>query len=416
MRILIVGGGGREHALAWAIAASPLTSKLYAAPGNAGIAAEAECMPIAADDSARLVAFAVERKIDFVVVGPEGPLANGLVDKLEGAGIKAFGPSAAAARIEASKSFAKDLCVKHGIPTARYRVFDSGQAAADYVSRENTPMVVKVDGLAAGKGVVVGSTTEETLEATYFFSTGMASRRLVIEERLEGPEVSAFALCDGKTALPFGFAQDHKRAFDGDQGPNTGGMGAYTPVPLVDAALEKRIHETILQRAVDAMAAEGHPFKGLLFAGLMLTRDGPKVLEFNARFGDPETQVLLPRLMSDILPALLAARDEVLKNFHLRWLKEAALTVVLAAKGYPGEYKKGSEIRGAEKLAGLDGVTLFHAGTKRDGTRLLSDGGRVLNVTALGATHAEARAKAYAAIDLIDWPEGFCRRDIGRTP
>jgi phosphoribosylamine---glycine ligase len=418
MRILVVGSGGREHALCWSIAASPLCDKLYCAPGNAGIAEEAECVPIAADNIDRLVAFAVEQKIDFVVVGPEAPLVLGLVDWLEAVGIKAFGPSAAAAALEGSKGFMKDLCARHDIPTAAYARFTEPELAKAYVASRGLPIVVKADGLAAGKGVVIAETLDQAIEAIDRMMSdkvfGAAGAELVIEEFLEGEELSFFALVDGETALPLASAQDHKRAGDGDTGPNTGGMGAYSPAPAANSVLEAEIMGGIIQPTVSAMAAEGRPFKGVLYAGLMLTHSGPKLLEYNVRFGDPECQVLCLRLMSDLLPALIASAEGALARFHLRWQPKAALTVVMAAKGYPGDYRKGTEIRGLENASEIAGAKVFHAGTRRseDG-RLLADGGRVLGVSALGATVAEARERAYRAVDLIDWPEGFCRRDIG---
>jgi phosphoribosylamine--glycine ligase len=418
MRILVVGGGGREHALCWSIAASPLCEALFAAPGNAGIAEQAQCVPIAADDLARLVDFAREQRIDFVVVGPEGPLVLGLADRLAEAGIPAFGPSAKAAALEGSKGFMKDLCRRHGIPTARYARFTEAQAARDYVRKEALPIVVKADGLAAGKGVVIAETLDEALAAIDSMMVdsafGAAGAELVIEEFMAGEELSFFALVDGKTTLALASAQDHKRVGDGDTGPNTGGMGAYSPAPAATPAIEQTIMETIIRPTVAAMIAEGRPFKGVLFAGIMLTAAGPKLLEYNVRFGDPECQVLCTRLKSDLLPALIACHDGVLDQLDLRWLPDSAITIVMAAQGYPGRYAKGSEIRGVEDAAKLPGVTIFHAGTKRssDG-RLLAEGGRVLNVTATGASLAQAQKRAYAAVDAIDWPGGFCRRDIG---
>jgi len=418
MRILVVGSGGREHALCWATGASPLCDKLYCAPGNAGIAAEAECVAIAADDVAGLVAFARRERIDFVVVGPEAPLVLGLVDRLAEAGIKAFGPSARAAALEGSKAFMKDLCAKYGIPTAAYGRFTDAAKAKAFIHERGAPIVVKADGLAAGKGVIVAATPAEAESAVDAMLTvrqfGDAGAEAVIEEFLQGEEASFFALSDGETALPLASAQDHKRAHNGDRGPNTGGMGAYSPAPIVTEAVAADIMARIIRPTLDAMRAEGRPFKGVLYAGLMLTKDGPKLLEYNVRFGDPECQVLCVQLMSDLLPALVAAHDGVLRNFHLRWHERAALTVVMAAKGYPDAYRKGTEIRGLEKAAALPDVTMFHAGTKRgeDG-RILAAGGRVLNVTATGKTIAEAQRRAYQAVDLIDWPDGFCRRDIG---
>ncbi len=418
MRILVVGSGGREHALCWAIAASPLTRKLYCAPGNAGIAAEAECVAIAADDVAGLVAFAQRERIDFVVVGPEAPLVLGLVDRLGEAGIKAFGPSAKAAVLEGSKAFMKDLCAKYGIPTAAYGRFTDAAKAKAFIRERGAPIVVKADGLAAGKGVIIATTATEAESAVDAMLTarqfGAAGAEIVVEEFLQGEEASFFALTDGETALPLASAQDHKRAYDGDTGPNTGGMGAYSPAPIVTEPVAADIMARIIEPTIAAMAAEDRPFKGVLYAGLMLTKDGPQLLEYNVRFGDPECQVLCVRLLSDLLPALIAATEGVLRSFQLRWYDRAALTVVMAAKGYPDAYRKGTEIRGLEKAAALPAVTIFHAGTKRgaDG-RLLANGGRVLNVTATGKTIAEAQKRAYEAIDLIDWPDGFCRRDIG---
>jgi phosphoribosylamine--glycine ligase len=418
MRVLVVGSGGREHALCWAIAASPLCDRLYAAPGNAGIAGEAECVPIAADDVGRLVAFAKEQRIDFVVVGPEAPLVLGLVDRLEAAGIPAFGPSAAAAALEGSKGFMKDLARRYAIPTAAYGRFTDANSAKAYVAERGLPIVIKADGLAAGKGVVIAETSQQAGEAIDAMMAdkvfGAAGAEIVIEEFLEGEELSFFALVDGKDALALASAQDHKRVGDGDTGPNTGGMGAYSPAPACTAALEAEIMGEIIRPTVAAMAKEGRPFKGVLFAGLMLTATGPKLLEYNTRFGDPECQALMVRLMSDLLPALIASRDGLLDQFDLRWQPKASLTVVMAARGYPGSYAKGSEIRGLERLKSMEGVTVFHAGTKRgDDGRLLADGGRVLGVTALGDTVALARTLAYEAVDRIDWPGGFCRRDIG---
>jgi phosphoribosylamine--glycine ligase len=416
MRVLIVGGGGREHALAWSIAASPLIDALYCAPGNAGIAREAKCVPIAADNVEALVRFARGERIDFVVVGPEAPLVLGLVDRLEAEGIKAFGPSAKAAQLEGSKGFMKDLCAAHGIPTAAYGRFRDLSPALKFIRDRGAPIVVKADGLAAGKGVVVAATVAEAeaaardaLESKAF---GAAGAELVIEEFLDGEEASFFVLVDGESALPLASAQDHKRVGDGDTGPNTGGMGAYSPAPIVTDALAADVMARIVQPTVRAMKAAGAPYKGVLYAGLMIGREGPKLLEYNVRFGDPECQVLMPRLKSDLLPALIAARDGVLGHFDLRWHDEASVCVVMAAKGYPGAYAKGSEIRGLDRAGALEGVTVFHAGTKADGARILSDGGRVLGVTAVGRDVAAAQRRAYEAVDAIDWPEGFCRRDV----
>ena len=416
MRVLIVGGGGREHALAWSIAASPLVDALYCAPGNAGVAHEAKCVPIAADNVEALVRFARDERIDFVVVGPETPLVLGLVDRLESEGIKAFGPSAKAAQLEGSKGFMKDLCAAHNIPTAAYGRFKDLFQALKFIRDRGAPIVVKADGLAAGKGVVVAATVAEAeaaaRDALENDAFGAAGAELVIEEFLDGEEASFFALVDGESALPLASAQDHKRVGDGDTGPNTGGMGAYSPAPIVTDALAADVMSRIVAPTVRAMKAAGAPYKGVLYAGLMIGREGPKLLEYNVRFGDPECQVLMPRLKSDLLPALIAARDGVLGHFDLRWHDQASVCVVMAAKGYPGAYAKGSEIRGLDRAGALDGVTVFHAGTKADGERILSDGGRVLGVTAVGRDVAAAQRCAYAAVDVIDWPEGFCRRDI----
>ena len=418
MRILVVGGGGREHALCWALAASPLCDRLFCAPGNAGIARQADCVPIGAEDIDGLVAFARDQAIDYVVVGPEAPLVAGLADRLAAAGIKAFGPSAAAAALEGSKGFTKDLCAKYGIPTAAYGRFTDAEAAKAYLREQSVPIVVKADGLAAGKGVTVAHSlaeAEAAVEAALLDQTfGAAGAELVIEECLQGEEASFFALVDGETALPLASAQDHKQVGDGDTGPNTGGMGAYSPAPIMTAEMERRVLDEIIRPTVLAMREEGRPYKGVLYAGLMITADGPQLLEYNVRFGDPECQVLMVRLKSDLLPALVATTDGMLGAFDLRWHDEAALVVVMAAKGYPGSYDKGSEIRGLPDEEQDEQVVVFHAGTKAgDGAALLANGGRVLGVTARGATVAEAQARAYAAVDRIDWPEGFCRRDIG---
>ena len=417
MRVLIVGSGGREHALAWAIAASPLADQVYCAPGNAGIAADAECVPVAASDTAGLIAFCHKAAIDFVVVGPEAPLVAGLVDALEGAGIAAFGPSQAAAALEGSKGFLKDLCAREDIPTAAYRRFGDAAAAKAYIAAEGVPIVVKADGLAAGKGVTVAATLAEAHAAVDAAlgegRFGAAGTEIVVEECLRGEEASFFALVDGVNALPLVAAQDHKRVGDGDTGPNTGGMGAFSPTPLVTPAVEGAVMERIILPTVRAMQRDGRPFKGVLYAGLMLTEAGPKLLEYNVRFGDPECQVLMMRLRSDLLPALIATRDGILKEVDLRWYDETAVCVVMAAKGYPDDPQRGSEIRGLDAAATDSEVKIFHAGTKRDGDRLLADGGRVLGVTALGPDLAAARERAYGAVDKIQWPEGFCRRDIG---
>jgi phosphoribosylamine--glycine ligase len=416
MNILLLGSGGREHALAWKMAASPLADKLYCAPGNAGIAQEAECVALDIADHAAVIGFCKSQAIDFVVVGPEAPLCAGIVDDLESAGIKAFGPGKWAARLEGSKGFTKDLCKANKIPTAAYERFKGAAAAKDYVRRKGAPIVVKADGLAAGKGVVVAETVDEAEAAIdMMFAGGLGERawEIVVEDCLIGEEASFFALCDGETAIALASAQDHKRAFDGDKGPNTGGMGAYSPAPIMTAEMNARVMEEIVMPTVRAMAAIGAPYKGVLFAGLMITAQGPQLIEYNVRFGDPECQVLMLRLMSDLVPALIAARDGQLKNFDMRWYDDAALTVVMSAKGYPGSYKKGTVIEGLDAAAQIDGVEIFHAGTKRDGDHIVANGGRVLDVCALGETVAQAQKRAYAAVDTIIWPDGFCRRDIG---
>ena len=418
MKVLVVGGGGREHALCWAIAASPLITGLFCAPGNAGIAQEAECVDIAAEDVDGLVRFAIDQAIEFVVIGPEVPLVAGLADRLAEKGISSFGPSAKAAMMEGSKGFMKDFCARHAIPTAAYGRFTDVAGAKAFVAEQGAPIVVKADGLAAGKGVIIAETIEQAFAAIDDMLAGNAfgdaGAELVIEEFLEGEEASFFALCDGTFALPLASAQDHKRVGDGDTGPNTGGMGAYSPAPIVTEAMTRTIMETIITPTMDGMAAEGAPYAGVLYAGLMIKDGQPRLLEYNVRFGDPECQVLMMRLRSDLLPALMAAADGVLSDFDLRWYDEIALTVVMAANGYPGSYDKGSEIKGLEAAAALPDVTVFHAGTASGPNgKILATGGRVLGVTALGKTVAEAQARAYQAVDAITWPGGFCRRDIG---
>ena len=422
MKVLVVGSGGREHALAWKLAASPLCGKLYCAPGNAGIAAVAECVAIAADDIEELVRFAREAGIGFVVVGPEAPLVGGLVDRLESIGIKAFGPSAAAAALEGSKGFMKDLCARHNIPTAGYGRFSDAGAARAYVVLKGAPIVVKADGLAAGKGVTVAQTVEEALAAIDEILVsgrfGTAGAELVIEEFMAGEEASFFALVDGETALPLVAAQDHKAVFDGDKGPNTGGMGAYSPAPVVTPELTAQVMERIIRPTVRAMTAEGRPFKGVLFAGLMITTtEGgaeARLLEYNTRFGDPECQVLMKRLKSDLLPLLLASAEGRLAGMTTEWSDDVALCVVMAAEGYPGEPKKGGEIKGLAEAGAAGGVTVFHAATKDGGGgKILANGGRVLGVTALGGSVRAAQERAYTAVDRLDWAGGFCRRDIG---
>jgi phosphoribosylamine--glycine ligase len=417
MKVLVVGSGGREHALCWAIAKSPRCAKLHCAPGNPGIAAVAECVDVAPEDLDGLVAFARGQAVDFVVVGPEAPLVAGLADRLIEAGIAVFGPSQAAAAIEGSKALMKDLCAKYGIPTADYTRFDEPDAAKEYIRARGAPIVVKADGLAAGKGVTVCHNVNEAYAAIDHIMTeqtfGASGDEVVIEQYLEGEEVSFFALVDGNRAIPFGACQDHKARDDGDKGPNTGGMGAYSPTPLVTPALEREIMARCILPMARGLVAEGKPYRGVLFAGLMMTPAGPRVLEYNARFGDPECQVLMTRLKSDALEALYACATGRLDRVVVDWRAEAALTVVMAARGYPGSYEKGTEILGLAEAEGIEGVHVFHAGTRRENGRLLAMGGRVLGVTALGATVAEAQRNAYAAVDRIRWPGGFCRRDIG---
>jgi phosphoribosylamine---glycine ligase len=418
MNVLVIGSGGREHALCWAIAASPLLTKLWCAPGNPGIAQVATCVRLGALELPQLVAFAQENDIDLVIPGPEAPLVAGITDAMEAAGIACFGPTAAAAQLEGSKSFTKDIADAAGIPTALWERFDTSVAASDFVRRRGAPIVVKADGLASGKGVVVAATQQEAIAAITAMMDderfGDAGRSIVIEECLTGPEVSLFALCDGENALLLGSAQDHKRVGDGDTGPNTGGMGAYSPVPVFPAALEEACLQQIVMPALKQMAHRGTPFRGILFAGLMLTDQGPKLIEFNVRFGDPEAQVLLLRLKSDFLAAVQAACDGELGNFDLRWHDSAAMAVVMAARGYPDAPEQGSIIRGLNEAAG-PGVEIFHAGTASapDG-QTLAAGGRVLTVCGTGATLKDAHAATYAAVDKIVWPEGFCRRDIAK--
>ncbi len=416
MNILLIGSGGREHALAWAIARSPLCRRLLVAPGNPGTAALAENVALDVADHGAVLDLCRREAVDLVVVGPEGPLVAGLVDDLAAAGIRAFGPTAAAARLEGSKAFTKELCREAGIPTAAFARFGEADTAKAYVRAQGAPIVVKADGLAAGKGVVVAATVAEAeaaIDAMLGGALGAAGAELVIEECLVGEEASFFALCDGTRALPLASAQDHKRAHDGDTGPNTGGMGAYSPAPVLTPALERQVMEEIVAPTLAAMRARGTPYRGVLYAGLMITAEGPKLIEYNCRFGDPETQVLMPRLASDLVEALVAACDGTLGAVEIRWRDEAALTVVLAARGYPGAVERGSAIGGVAAAEALEGVTVFHAGTALMDGGLVAAGGRVLNVTATGAGIAEARARAYAAVERIDWPEGFCRRDIG---
>ena len=418
MKILVVGSGAREHALCWAISASPLCDTLYCAPGNAGIEEDAICVPLNIDDIQEITQFSVDKSIDLVVVGPEGPLVSGLVDDLSSAGIKAFGPSAAAAQLEGSKSFTKEFCKRHNIPTAAYARFTSYDEAISYIRHQGAPIVIKADGLAAGKGVTVAHTEAEAEKAVIAAlrdkAFGEAGNEVVIEEFLLGEEASFHVLVDGKTAVPLATAQDHKAVGEGDIGPNTGGMGTYSPAPVIDQNLTEIIMQQFIQPTIKGMAEEGNPYKGVLYAGLMITPSGPKLIEYNARFGDPETQVLILRLKSDLLPALIACVDGQLSSFDLRWDSASAVCVVMATKGYPGNYTKGSVIRGIDTLKDNDNMKIFHAGTTRSSEgQIIADGGRVLGVTALGADISLAQRNAYLAVDKVHWPEGFFRRDIG---
>jgi phosphoribosylamine--glycine ligase len=417
MRVLMVGSGGREHALCWSIARSPRCERLYCAPGNAGIAGIAECLPVAADNVSGIVHLAAARQIDFVVVGPEAPLVAGLVDRLREAGILAFGPTASAAAIEGSKGFMKELCERYGVPTATFARFDEPDQAKDHIFRHGAPLVVKADGLAGGKGVIVCHNENEAYAAIDHLmiegAFGNAGAQVVIEELLVGEEVSFFALVHGERAVPLASAQDHKAAFDGDHGPNTGGMGAYSPAPIVTEEVSGEIMARVINPVIRGLAAEGQPYSGVLYAGLMFTEQGLKVLEFNARFGDPECQPLLLRLKSDLLPALVACAEGRMDDIRLEWYPDPALVVVMATHGYPGHYPRGSTIQGLERASAVPGVTIFHAGTKWENGRLIADGGRVLGIAARAPSVEEAQALAYRAVERIEWPEGFCRRDIG---
>jgi phosphoribosylamine--glycine ligase len=414
MRVLVVGGGGREHALAWKLKQSPQLTALFVSPGNGGTEELATNLACDIADNGAVVALAQTNAIDFVVVGPDAQVVQGLGDAVRAAGIDCFCPSQAAGQLEGSKSFTKALCDEMGIPTAAYRRFEAEAPALAYARAHSTPIVIKADGLALGKGVTVAVTLPEAEQAIgdcFSGAFGSAGASVVIEEFLEGEEASFFVLCDGDNILPLGTAQDHKRAFDGDMGPNTGGMGAYSPAPVMTPELIERTMREIIEPTVRGLKARGTPYQGVMFAGLMLTNEGPKLIEYNARFGDPETQVLMLRLESDLLPLLHATATGSLIGLGAAWRDEAALTVVLASRGYPGNYAKGSTI--GELPGDTAQVVVFHAGTRREGGQLRSNGGRVLSVTALGANVAEAKERAYAAVAEIDWPEGFCRNDIG---
>ncbi|MFZ2031011.1 MAG: phosphoribosylamine--glycine ligase [Vitreimonas sp.] len=418
MKLLIVGSGGREHALGWKLKQSPLVSELISAPGNPGLEALGRCVSIKADNAAELAAFAAREQVGLVVIGPEAAAAAGLADALAQLGVPCFGPSKAAAELEASKAFTKDFCARHSIPTADYKVFDDAIRAKAYLGDREPPFVIKADGLAAGKGVVIAETRREADaaidEILFLRKFGTAGQRIVIEDFMPGEEASFFAICDGDTAIPMDAAQDHKRAYDGDKGPNTGGMGAYSPAPVFTDTMRDQTMERIILPTLRGMKAEGRAFVGVLFAGLMITPEGPKLIEFNVRFGDPECQTLMRRLQSDLAPVLLAAAQGTLTSTPLQWDARPAVTVVYAAQGYPDEPLTGSVIRGLDDAGNVEGVEIFHAGTKRDSDGLLrAAGGRVLNVTAIGDTLKDAVARAYTSARLINWPGGFCRSDIG---
>ncbi|MEZ2129366.1 MULTISPECIES: phosphoribosylamine--glycine ligase [unclassified Sinorhizobium] len=414
MKVLLIGSGGREHGLAWKLAQSPLMTEFYAAPGNPGIGEHATLAALDPEDHDAVAAFCKEKAIEFVVVGPEAPLVAGLADRLRAEGIAVFGPSAAAAQLEGSKGFTKDICARYGIPTGAYQRFNNAPKAKAYIRQQGAPIVVKADGLAAGKGVTVAMTLDEALAAVddcFEGAFGSAGAEVVIEAYLDGEEASFFCLCDGKHALPLATAQDHKRVGEGDTGPNTGGMGAYSPAPVMTPDMIERTMKEIIEPTIRGMAESGHPFSGVFFAGLMITEKGPELIEYNVRFGDPECQVLMMRLKSDLLPLLLAAANGTLDQVSAEWSEDAALTIVMASKGYPGSYAKNTPISALPQAS--EGAKVFHAGTAlRDG-ELVAIGGRVLNVTAVGRTVSEAKARAYALADEVKWENGFCRRDIG---
>lgn len=416
MNILVIGSGGREHALCWKIAKSPLLQTLYCTPGNGGTAEFASCVDLDINNPVAIISFCSDHDIDLVVVGPEGPLVAGLVDHLTAAGITAFGPTAGAAQLEGSKGFTKDICAKYGIPTAAYGRFKDAVSAKDYITSQGAPIVVKADGLAAGKGVILADTTTEAhaaIDEIFGGAFGEAGAEVVVEEFMIGEEASFFALADGTNTLAMATAQDHKQVGEGDKGPNTGGMGAYSPAPVMTSAMCKRVMDEIITPTMQAMTDMGHPYKGVFFAGLMITKDGPKLIEYNCRFGDPECQVLMMRMESDIVPLLEASAKGSLAGQSIVWRGEPALTVVMAANGYPGPYNKGSEIRGIGAAERLPSTKVFHAGTKQEDGHLLAIGGRVLNVTSLGPNVSGAQAAAYEAVGKIEWSDGFYRRDIG---
>ena len=417
MEVLVIGGGGREHALVWKIKQSPRVKKVYCAPGNAGTGEIAENIPIAADDIPSLLEFALQKEIGLTVVGPEQPLVMGVVDQFEKKGLRIFGPNARAAELEGSKSFAKDIMAKYGLPTAEYKTFSCADNAAEYIKLKDCPLVIKADGLAAGKGVLLCQTADEALAAVDSImgkkSFGKAGNQIVVEEFLQGQEVSVLAFSDGQTVLLMDSAQDHKAAYDGDKGPNTGGMGAYSPAPVFTEIMRQKVHDQIMQPMIRAMQQEDRPFKGILYAGLMLTKTGSQVLEFNVRFGDPETQPLLVRMDSDIIPVFEACIDGTLDQCPLQWKNESSVCVVMAAEGYPGSYEKGKPISGLQNANSLPGVEVFHAGTKTQDGEVLTQGGRILGVTATGENIGTAIAKAYEAVDKIKWQGIHYRKDIG---
>ncbi len=416
MNILILGSGGREHSLAWAVKQNPKCDRLIVAPGNAGIAMLAECADIDILDSATVVTFCAENAIDFVIIGPEAPLAAGVADATRAAGLLTFGPSAAAARLEASKAFTKDICDACGAPTAAWARFTDATAAKAYIDAKGAPIVVKADGLAAGKGVIVAMTETEARTAIDDIlggAFGSAGAEVVIEEFMQGEEASFFVLTDGTNALPIGTAQDHKRVGDGDTGPNTGGMGAYSPAPVLTDAIQRQVMADIIRPTITEMARRGTPYQGVLYAGLMIQDGRARLIEYNARFGDPECQVLMMRLGAQVLDLLLASAEGRLPDARVHWADDHALTVVMAANGYPGPYAKGTPIRGLDALPENSRNMVFHAGTAEADGQIVAKGGRVLNVTARTASLVEAQRAAYAMVDAIDWPDGFCRRDIG---
>jgi phosphoribosylamine--glycine ligase len=413
MKILVIGSGGREHALVKALKRSASATSVTCASGNAGIANDAAC--VALSGNAAIVEYCKTHAIDLVVIGPEQPLVDGLADTLRMAGIAVFGPSVQGAQLEASKDFTKKLCDKYNIPTARYATFDNRTAAFEYIYEHGAPIVIKADGLAAGKGVTVAMTPREAVNAVddcFDGAFGDAGARVVIEEYMEGEEASFFAICDGKTATLFASAQDHKRVGDGDTGPNTGGMGAYSPTPIMTEAMNARVMHEIVEPTMNGLIADGIPYIGVLFAGLMLTKDGPKLIEYNSRFGDPETQVMLARFSGDLAALLMSCAKGAIDTKHLSFSPDVAICVVMATKGYPADYEKGSVIRGLGDAAEVEGISILHAGTAEKNGEIVANGGRVLNIVATASTIAEARARAYSAIDSIDWPEGFCRKDI----